>query len=430
MIPERSTPVSCLSCGETFDADPTYRDVSGNCYCTSCFAELCIPVAQRTVVAVRPLFQCTTCGNRVGPPEIVELNGRLACRHCLSPVREAGATAPRVDAPVPSAERAPAEIVACLEGGFPEQLLHRVTCLHCWHVFPPEQVLWVSEHIDLLGDPVLGRAQLRFRPSRFTACGDGVDSRDMPCQLLACPRCHLTVPRSITETEPLFISIVGAPASGKSHFLAVMTWQLRRLLPARFGVTINDADTLTNHSLNEYESTLFLSSDGGRPVSIRKTELHGALYDQIQLGAHAISLPKPFVFTLRPGSPAEGAPDRRVRVICLYDNAGEHFRPGMDSASSPGTQHLARSGVILFLFDPTQHPGFRQLCRKVSQDPQLSAVVQNERQEVLLTEAASRVRRHTGLSTQERHDRPLLVVVSKADIWGPMVGLPLCASHC
>jgi hypothetical protein len=43
------------------------------------------------------------------------------------------------------------------------------------------------------------------------------------------------------------------------------------------------------------------------------------------------------------------------------------------------------------------------------------------RQETILTEAASRVRRYTGLSPQRQHDRPLLVVVSKADIWGKLL---------
>ncbi len=36
------------------------------------------------------------------------------------------------------------------------------------------------------------------------------------------------------EMEPLFVSILGAPASGKSYFLTAMTWQLRRTLPTPF----------------------------------------------------------------------------------------------------------------------------------------------------------------------------------------------------
>ena len=32
-------------------------------------------------------------------------------------------------------------------------LLKRVTCPHCWTAFPTEEILWVSAHADLLGDP-------------------------------------------------------------------------------------------------------------------------------------------------------------------------------------------------------------------------------------------------------------------------------------
>jgi hypothetical protein len=136
------------------------------------------------------------------------------------------------------------------------------------------------------------------------------------------------------------------------------------------------------------------------------------------------------LFTLRPQpkpdpkSSSNGnstVADDRLRVMCLYDNAGEHFQPGMDSASAPGTQHMARSKALIFLFDPTQNPQFREHCRTFSTDPQLYGAARTLRQETILTEAASRVRRYTGLSPQRKHDRPLLIVVSKADIWGKLL---------
>src|SRR5262245_25643300 len=96
-------------------------------------------------------------------------------------------------------------------------LLAQVTCPHCWERFPPEQVLWIAEHAELLGDPLLGSEHpQRFLPSRFTPGGDAIDPRGMVSSALACPKCHLPVPRGMVELEPLFISILGAPASGKS----------------------------------------------------------------------------------------------------------------------------------------------------------------------------------------------------------------------
>ena len=324
---------------------------------------------------------------------------RLVCRQCaaadsIPPAVDDGDSAPPPDGASAAPDDARA-IVSRLEGPLPGNVLAKLTCPHCWNVFPPDQVLWVSQHSELLGDPVLGvEAAARFRPSRFNARGDALDGRDVPCQTLACPRCHLVLPRAVVEAEPLFISIIGAPASGKSHLLASMTWSLRRLLPEKFSLAFNDADTLANHTLTQYEQTLFLADDTSKPVAIRKTELHGELYDEVRLGEQIISLPRPFLFTMRhTGRPISQSDASRMRVMCLYDNAGEHFHPGMDSLASPGTQHLAKSRVLMFLFDPTQNPRFREHCRAFSNDPQLYGASRTERQETILTESAQRVRR-------------------------------------
>ena len=52
------------------------------------------------------------------------------------------------------------------------KLLSQVICPHCWEYFAPEDVLWIAEHIDLLGDPLLGpERHQRFLPAatRFQA---------------------------------------------------------------------------------------------------------------------------------------------------------------------------------------------------------------------------------------------------------------------
>jgi hypothetical protein len=424
----------CTVCAADLGSARSRLDTEGNAYCEPCFRELRAAVADETEAEISelPQFRCNTCGTAHPAAELSEVAGRLVCADCISNRKPEGNGQANGDGKHATGEADEiTQIVDHLEGAVPRNLLAKVTCPHCWHTFGPEQVLWVSQHADLVGDPVLGpEAQARFLPSRFNAAGEALDSRDMPCQLLACPRCHLTIPRAIVETEPLFVSVIGAPASGKSHLLASMTWELRRVLRERFAITFNDADSLSNLSLHRYEETLFLAPETNRLVSIRKTELQGELYDQIRLGQQIISLPRPFLFTLRPQeqTPPKGQkaqPGRRLRTMCLYDNAGEHFHPGMDSASAPGTQHLAKSRALIFLFDPTQHPRFRERCQSLSQDPQLFGSARTQRQETVLTEAASRVRRYTGLSPQRKHDRPLLVVVSKADIWAPLLDADL-----
>jgi hypothetical protein len=303
------------------------------------------------------------------------------------------------------------------------ELLSQVTCPHCWERFVPEQVLWISEHVDLLGDPRLGpERQQRFLPSRFTIDGDAIDARGMVCRTLACPQCHLPIPRAMLEMEPLFVSILGAPASGKSYFLTAMTWHLRQVLPLHFKVAFTDADPASNRVLNECEESLFLHHDESALVPlgslIRKTELQGELYDTVAYGQQTVSYPRPFLFTMQPREDHPGGEGTTPpRMLCLYDNAGEHFQPGQDTTSSPVTRHLAQSRAILFLFDPTQDPRFRAACRsnEVGGVSQRSARL--SRQETIINEAAVRIRQHAGLSHGTKYERPMIVILSKFDEW-------------
>ena len=47
------------------------------------------------------------------------------------------------------------------------RLLTKLTCPNCWHTLPPEDILFIAKHPELLGDPVLGSDEyLRFAPTR------------------------------------------------------------------------------------------------------------------------------------------------------------------------------------------------------------------------------------------------------------------------
>ena len=305
-------------------------------------------------------------------------------------------------------------------------LLDRVTCPHCWDSFAPEKVLWISEHQDLLGDPRLGPEQpQRFLPTRFNVAGEAIDAKGFPCQQLACPNCHLAVPRPFLEMEPLFLSIFGAPASGKSYFLAATSWELRHILPIDFAVSFSDADPVSNRVLNEYEESLFSSSKAAEFVPltklIRKTEEQGELYDMVSYGSQTVSFPRPFVFAMQPkeGHPNVARAALLSRVVCLYDNAGESFQPGKDTTANPVTRHMAQSRALFFVFDPTQDSRFRKHC-----DERLgpASAARMSRQEPILQEAAARIRRHCGIKQTEKHTRPLIVILTKCDAWLHLTG--------
>jgi hypothetical protein len=297
-------------------------------------------------------------------------------------------------------------------------LLRQVTCPHCWKTFHPEEVLWIAAHADLLGDPRLGPDQpQRFLPTRFNLDGNALDAHGFECQSLACPHCHLIIPRALLEMEPMFISILGTPACGKSYYLASLTWELRQVLPARFGLSITDIDPLINQPLTANEESLFLNprATGYQYLAnlIGKTKLQGEMYDTVAFGNHLVSYPRPYLFSLRPmPSHRQYAQAQQIsRILCLYDNAGEHFQPGRETSASPVTQHLGRAELLLYLFDPTQDPRFQRLLTTGS------GADRGTRQDLILAEAATRIRRQLGLSQNTQHDRPLIVVLTKCDAW-------------
>ncbi len=302
-------------------------------------------------------------------------------------------------------------------------LVSRVTCPHCWHEFRPEQVLWVAQHEELMGDSVLKEEPLRFLPTRFTLEGQAIDPKGMTCTALGCPSCHLQVPRVLLENEITFISIIGSAGSGKSNFLAAMTWELRQRLARDFAIIFADGDKEANWILNRYEETLFLPDNPDNPVVLDKTRTQGDLYRSVTINGQETQLPKPFLFSMHPAAnhPRAAKRARLGRIVCLYDNAGEHYNVGQDTALSPVTRHLSRSKVLMFLLDPTQDPRFRAKCKEISKDPQILEPMQTVRQETILSEATIRFRKHASLSAHQKADRPLLVLVGKSDIWAPLI---------
>ena len=300
----------------------------------------------------------------------------------------------------------------------------RITCPHCWTIFAPEETLWVAAHPELIGDPMLtGDSQQRFLPTRFNVQGNALDIRGSVCEELSCPHCHLLIPRSLLELPPVFISIAGTPACGKSYFLAAMTWMLRHTLPRDFLLSYSDADPQSNAILTKYEEQQFLNSEQDQIVKLAKTEEQGDAYDLVYRDGQNVSYPRPFLFTVRPTRqhPSANKAKKVSKSLCLYDNAGESFLPGSDKADSPVTRHLAQSHAVMFCFDPTQDPRFREACVGKTQDHQVVKGNVTARQEIVLDEIIIRIRQHANMKQTERRRQPLIVVVTKHDIWSSLL---------
>ena len=292
-------------------------------------------------------------------------------------------------------------------------LVRRLHCPSCWHAMQPADALFIAEDPRLVGDPVSGADEpLRFLPGRFDLTGAALDPEGARCTRLACPRCRRELPRPMLELPSAIVSVVGAPGAGKSHLLASAVWSMRRD-GERLGLQVMDAEPRLNARLHDWENRLFAGGDG--PRRLEKTETSGGSgYASVRVEGRTEVVPAPFIFSVR--GHAEAAVSS---LLVLYDNAGEHFLPGADDALRPVTRHLGRSEAIVFVLDPTQDQGFRAAVGLApSSGPPM-------RQDVVLAEMVARLRHHRGSRSDEAVDVPLVVALSKADLWAAAAGVPM-----
>ena len=89
------------------------------------------------------------------------------------------------------------------------------------------------------------------------------------------------------------------------------------------------------------KNRLFAGSSSEDAMLI-KTQLEGEMYERLQRHDRVVALPRPFVFSLSdPGTGHDCS-------LIFYDNAGEHFEPGIANEESPGT--LPRGEFLGYLF--------------------------------------------------------------------------------
>ena len=319
-------------------------------------------------------------------------------RDILSVARFAGSRVENIPPPAPPAQEH-------------EETLR---CPCCWELFAPADILSISSHPSLLGDPILGEdAMLRFIPEKRNAHGLPLDSHGCSCNEYACPHCHRKLPPFFTSTQQHIFSLVGVPAAGKSYYLTALVHELETLFPREFGMAFRDADPITNEPLNEMRMRLFTARTP-QEAYIAKTHMQGRLYHKVWRQGLFANMPRPFIYNLNKGADTHS--------LVLYDNAGEDFQPGRDNLLFPGSHHLTVASGILFLFDPTANPGFRQLLQE-STDPQLrNNLYRPGRQAMLLAESEMRLRTRLNLPPSEKLDIPLAIIIGKSDTWIHLLG--------
>jgi|TARA_B100001971_G_scaffold158768_2_gene148607 hypothetical protein len=301
-------------------------------------------------------------------------------------------------------------------------------CPSCMKQF--DDAMWIATHEDLRPDPVLKEREtgpgdrevtfIRFFPDASNLMPDGSvkDAMGSICTQMACPHCRLVLPPGYLLTKNEVISIVGDQASGKSYLLTILTKRLPEILLRNFSVNLTDLDPQGNIPINTMANTLFSGSSSSQARLI-KTTLDGNMYQDVHYNGTSRKMPKPFTFSVSSDSSFGGD----GHSLTFFDNAGEHFQPGMDTEDRPGAKHVGMASGILFLFDPFNSNDFRPHLG-ASADPQIEKPVE-DKHKTMLDEMYARMQKRRNLSYGQKVDSPLAMVIGKYDAWTHRYGREL-----
>lgn len=297
-----------------------------------------------------------------------------------------------------------------------------IICPLCWLKFDIGDAMSIASHESLRGDTVLGSEEMmRFLPTAFDSEGVALDPAGMPAPDVACPHCRKRLPTGYLDLNRHIFSIVGAPSAGKSYYLSVLIKELQTALFKHFGASFKDLDPSGNMLLTQMKNRLF-SAERPEEAILAKTALEGAMYERYPRFGKMVALPKPMTYAVskegKNGSPGVAS------ALIFYDNAGEHFEPGLDMDDSPGAMHVASSDAIFFLFDPAANRNFKRMLPD-NPDPQLKIGGRLDQQDTILAEMEVRIKRILGLSSRDRVQTPLAVMLGKSDLWLGLLNEPL-----
>lgn len=363
----------CPDCGQKLKTDVEAAGMKVNC--PDCGVELTVPHLDGAS-APQPLVLVPQTGSPGSPQQLVPAKPQLPAVPAAKP-------------PNP-------------EGEF--------TCPVCWLRFDAGDIMHIAVHDSLRGDPLLGEdAQQRFLATRFNNAGQALDAKDVPSSEIACPHCRRKLPPSFLGMPHHIISLVGDQSAGKSYYLSVLTKVAPVTLYREFGIVFQDGDPTGNAPVNDMRKALF-GAQSPAQAKLAKTVFEGAMYERLPRQGRTVALPRPFVYTV--------SADEKLREQCaliFYDNAGEHFQPGVNIVEQPGAQHVASAAGILYLFDPFNSPEFRQHLRD-TKDPQLEKPIVDQ-QDIILSEMRTRIQTIRNLQPGEAIQTPLAFMVGKYDAW-------------
>ena len=286
-------------------------------------------------------------------------------------------------------------------------------CPICWLKFDGKDVFNIATHEELRGDDMLGPAEMRrFIPTRFDDSGNPLDDFGVESPDTACPHCRHRLPIGFGEFQQNIFSIIGAPSSGKSYYLAILINKLKRTLFEKFSLHFGDQDPEYNIELNAVTNKLFSArtAENGR---IEKTQLKGGVYRSVVRQGKEVDLPKPYIFTS-----SNTNVENSESCLVFYDNAGEHFLPTNSTSEDYHILHIAKASALFFLYDPIASIDIkRELLGSVESDQLKLESYASDNQDIILSQMNVKIKRALNMSFGSKLDVPLSIIIGKSDIW-------------
>lgn len=284
--------------------------------------------------------------------------------------------------------------------------LGKVICFNCWERFHIADCRIVSA---LEGNTVLEEApqgvrrllrRLWVRPISGTAYTDRRARRQ-------CPRCEALLPRNVDYMQPQVIGLVGASASGKSHYIASLVQELKRGdVLSQIGCT--QFSPLDQEVEDDYKTKYY------DPLFVRKETL------QVTAPAVPIKRNRPLIYEMvfERKSRLPLKLQRRVNLV-LFDASGEDL--GDEKKLLEFHRYVLNASALIFMVDPQALTSFTKellphlRAKEVEEQLQARQGSQQDAFDVL-----NRIRRvyqqNNGIVAGRRMSLPIVMTLGKSDL--------------
>ena len=216
-----------------------------------------------------------------------------------------------------------------------------------------------------------------------------------------CPSCHNELPESTLSGEDMIISIVGARATGKSHFVGVIIKELRDRISVSFDGSLEGFADSYQRWEKTFGDKLYTNNE--------KLDLTQSSMQNVDNGAY-----RPLIFKLKLRKKSFLKEIIDSYTFVFFDTAGEDLND--QDTMSTVNKYICKSAGIIFLLDPMQIPAVSDqldesiVKRAAGIDWRTAA-----RADDIMTRVSRLIRNDKGMADNKKIDIPVAAVFSKFD---------------